>query len=317
MDVKQHLNQWLETESDRTQEGSSGGRWSWAVIAGLVVLLLSFSSTANPSVSAQVTQFRTSVERAGWGAHKLLNSHWRGPHLLNMVVLVVGDGLFSLYRSERWDQLFTDPHPSPRPPPPPPPARPVPMVVLAVGDGLFSLYRSGSAGTSYSQIPDSEALGRFCRRQNNAPDDSYGRVWRPEGCRKTRLLSVHAYYTCSHGPISRSMPVTECHSLGAVWKSRWTSWAVRPNEPSGFRGRKELSNLFLICQLTSEDIKHQLITAECCLSGLDLGWTVSTQKTHVQVQCCFTSTETVRIIRDGEPKTAISTFTQFRFYHWR
>ena len=32
------------------------------------------------------------------------------------------------------------------------------------------------------------------------------------------------------------------HSSGAVWESRWTSWVVRPNEPSGFRGRKELLN---------------------------------------------------------------------------
>ena len=32
------------------------------------------------------------------------------------------------------------------------------------------------------------------------------------------------------------------HSSGAVWESRWTSWAVRPNEPSGFRGRKDLLN---------------------------------------------------------------------------
>ena len=30
------------------------------------------------------------------------------------------------------------------------------------------------------------------------------------------------------------------HSSGAVWEWRWTSWAVRPNEPSGFRGRKDL-----------------------------------------------------------------------------
>ena len=30
----------------------------------------------------------------------------------------------------------------------------------------------------------------------------------------------------------------------------------------------------------------------------------------VQVQCCFTSTETVRTIRDGEPRTSTSTFTQ-------
>ena len=33
-----------------------------------------------------------------------------------------------------------------------------------------------------------------------------------------------------------------CHSSGDVCESRWTSWAVRPNEPSGFRGRKELLN---------------------------------------------------------------------------
>ena len=42
-------------------------------------------------------------------------------------------------------------------------------------------------------------------------------------------------------------------------------WAVRPNEPSGFRGRKAILNhasalvslsLTLICQPTSEDIKH-------------------------------------------------------------
>ena len=32
------------------------------------------------------------------------------------------------------------------------------------------------------------------------------------------------------------------HSSGAVWESRWTSWAVRPNESSGFRGRKDLLN---------------------------------------------------------------------------
>ena len=32
--------------------------------------------------------------------------------------------------------------------------------------------------------------------------------------------------------------------------------------------------------------------------------------TKVQVQCCFTSTETIRIIMDGETGTATSTFTQ-------
>ena len=32
------------------------------------------------------------------------------------------------------------------------------------------------------------------------------------------------------------------YSSGAVWESRWTSWAVRPNEPYGFLGHKDLLN---------------------------------------------------------------------------
>ena len=43
-----------------------------------------------------VTSVRTAVETAMSGVHKLLNSHWRGPHLLNIVVLAVADGLFGL-----------------------------------------------------------------------------------------------------------------------------------------------------------------------------------------------------------------------------
>ena len=35
------------------------------------------------------------------------------------------------------------------------------------------------------------------------------------------------------------------HSSGAVWESRWPSWAVRPNEPSGFRGRKAILKTML------------------------------------------------------------------------
>ena len=32
------------------------------------------------------------------------------------------------------------------------------------------------------------------------------------------------------------------HSSGAVCESRWPSWAARPNEPYGFRGRKAIWN---------------------------------------------------------------------------
>ena len=45
----------------------------------------------------------------------------------------------------------------------------------------------------------------------------------------------------------------------------WPSWAARPNEPSGFRGRKAILNhaSALVsacpCQLTSEDIKQHYL----------------------------------------------------------
>ena len=34
-------------------------------------------------------------------------------------------------------------------------------------------------------------------------------------------------------------------SSGSVWKSRWPSWTLRPNEPYGFRGRKAILNTFI------------------------------------------------------------------------
>ena len=55
----------------------------------------------------------------------------------------------------------------------------------------------------------------------------------------------------------------KAHSSGTVW----VQVAVRPNEPHGFRGRKAVElcsrtglSLSLICQQTSEDIKHHLKT---------------------------------------------------------
>ena len=59
--------------------------------------------------------------------------------------------------------------------------------------------------------------------------------------------SFSLHHTSSHTPSSEDLSsfLSECcsaHSSGAVWESRWPSWAVRPNEPSGFRGRKDLLN---------------------------------------------------------------------------
>ena len=43
--------------------------------------------------------------------------------------------------------------------------------------------------------------------------------------------------------VSSELPLPEApHSSGAVWESRWPSWAVRPNEPFGFLGRKAILN---------------------------------------------------------------------------
>ena len=39
-----------------------------------------------------------------------------------------------------------------------------------------------------------------------------------------------------------SRHVTLHRASWAMWESRWPSWAVRPNEPSGFRGRKAVLN---------------------------------------------------------------------------
>ena len=70
-------------------------------------------------------------------------------------------------------------------------------------------------------------------------------------------------------------PLTQkCQSSGAVWKSRWPSWAFRPNESYGFCGRKATlnrepcfgisQNFSLMCQPTSEDVKLYFIITQTC-----------------------------------------------------
>ena len=51
-------------------------------------------------------------------------------------------------------------------------------------------------------------------------------------------------------------------SSGAVWKSRWPSWAFRSNEPYGFCGRFGIGhNLSVICPPTSEDMKLHFVSS--------------------------------------------------------
>ena len=42
--------------------------------------------------------------------------------------------------------------------------------------------------------------------------------------------------------IPKTLHLVNLKSSGAVWKSRWPSWAFRPNEPYGFCGRKATLN---------------------------------------------------------------------------
>ena len=56
-------------------------------------------------------------------------------------------------------------------------------------------------------------------------------------------------------------------------------------------------------------------TTACCVHCADIQSTQSLRCGLLpNIQCCFTSTETVRTIRDGEPRTATSTLTQLLNY---
>ena len=56
-----------------------------------------------------------------------------------------------------------------------------------------------------------------------------------------RFVNTHALsrWNCY---LHRTTETMCTHSSGAVWKSRWPSWAIRPNEPYGSRGRKATLN---------------------------------------------------------------------------
>ena len=47
-----------------------------------------------------------------------------------------------------------------------------------------------------------------------------------------------------------------------------------------------------------------------CMASKQDDYEVHSSKISFSFQCCFTSTEIVRTVRDGEPRTATSIFTQ-------
>ena len=107
---------------------------------------------------------------------------------------------------------------------------------------LSSLCKPGRF--SYGVSPRTPPLeGTSLHRRNNSVERPWGilslfTTCLPS-CVKITLSESVSHYTYT-GLNSMHSQKREKHSSGAVWESRWTSWAVRPNEPSGFRGRKDL-----------------------------------------------------------------------------
>ena len=58
--------------------------------------------------------------------------------------------------------------------------------------------------------------------------------------------------------VKQNGPKAFGQSPGAVWKSRWSSWAFRPNQPYGFRGRKAMLNHWsqLVSNMLTDILGH-------------------------------------------------------------
>ena len=76
-------------------------------------LLLQISTVTFRTLAVFVTLLRTAVETAmtaistaNYSRSTQAAWHWRGPHLLNIVVLALADGLFGLCGSELLDELL-------------------------------------------------------------------------------------------------------------------------------------------------------------------------------------------------------------------
>ena len=130
-------------------------------------------------------------------------------------------------------------------------------VVLKKGEAVATSFPA----TSEVTLPNFKQCLRLCWYASNCADISYNFdtkscrlfdvashsmahaviVKQPESTfasvlntRKDQVSRIdHAYMHRSHAGI---------YSLGAVWETRWPSWAGRLNEPSGFRWRKAISS---------------------------------------------------------------------------
>ena len=92
---------------------------------------------------------------------------------------------------------------------------------------------------------------------------------------------------------------------------------------------RRTANRAILVFINREGQSHKtLFKVQCCFTSTEtvrtirdgeLGTTTSTFTQLLgsdlsEVQCCLTSTETIRTIREWDPRTAASTFTQLCFY---
>ena len=99
-----------------------------------------------------------------------------------------------------------------------------------------SQYPGRESFSRKSQYPGREAFSRKSdwSWQRVLPDD--------DNCKLVENTALAVCKPCPprHSHNFDAVQWRRWHSSRAVWESRWPSWAVRPNEPSGFRGRKDM-----------------------------------------------------------------------------
>ena len=79
------------------------------------------------------------------------------------------------------------------------------------------------------------------------------------------------------------------------------------------RPRRWLAVKYQDARLQSLNLDQRCFTSTETLRTIRDGQPRTATSTFTHVQCCFIFTETIRTIRDGEPRTVTSTFTQFKF----
>ena len=94
--------------------------------------------------------------------------------------------------------------------------------------------------SGFVRVPTGKWLSRIPRSNLKNKVCEFARVSRENKICSLNLKGWSSNTSANSSVLKPTLPQTACHSSGAVWESRWPSWAICPNEPSGFRGRKAI-----------------------------------------------------------------------------